>query len=60
MKRANLLSLTEFAYNNFIYVFADASPFYLMHEYNSEINYKVENNFIKKSTIRKRTNKIIL
>ena len=29
---ANLLSLTEFAYNNFIYAFADTSSFYLMYE----------------------------
>ena len=46
-KWANLLSLTEFAYNNFTHAFADASPFYLMYEYNSEIHYEVENNFIK-------------
>ena len=43
----NLLSLTKFVYNNFIHAFADASSFYLMYEYNSEIHYKVENNFIK-------------
>ena len=47
MKWTNLLPLTEFAYNNFIYTFVDASPFYLMSEYNSEIHYEVENNFIK-------------
>ena len=41
------MPLTEFAYNNFIHVFADASPFYSMYEYNSEIHYEVENNFIK-------------
>ena len=46
-KWANLLSLTEFAYNNFTHAFADASPFYLMYEYNSEIHYEVEDNFIK-------------
>ena len=48
MKWTNLLSLTEFIDNNFIQVFADASPFYLMYEYNSEIHYEIENNFIKK------------
>ena len=55
---ANLLSLTELRYNNFIYAFADASSFYLMYEYNSKIHYKIGNNFIKKeSIIRKRTSK---
>ena len=39
--------MTEFVYNNFTHAFADASPFYLMYEYNSEIHYKVKNNFIK-------------
>ena len=46
-KWANLLSLIEFAYINFVYVFVDASSFYLMYEYNSEIYYEVENNFIQ-------------
>ena len=44
----HLLSLTEFAYNNFIYVFDDISPFYSICKYNSQIHYKVENNFIKR------------
>ena len=45
---ANLLSLTEFVYNNFTHASVEASLFYLMYEYNSEIHYEVENNFIKK------------
>ena len=48
MNWTNLLSLTEFIYNNFTHAFVDASSFYLMYKYNSEIHYEVENNFIKK------------
>ena len=44
----NLLSLTKFVYNNFTHASVEASSFYLMYEYNSEIHYEVENNFIKK------------
>ena len=44
----NLLSLTKFVYNNFTHAFVDASSFYLIYEYNSEIYYEVEDNFIKK------------
>ena len=44
---ANLLSLTEFVYNNFTHAFVEASSFYLMYEYNSKIHYEIENNFIK-------------
>ena len=41
------MSLTKFTYNNFTHAFAEASSFYLMYKYNSEIHYKIENNFIK-------------
>ena len=41
------MSLAEFAYNNFTHASADASSFYLIYKYNSEIHYEVENNFIK-------------
>ena len=50
-KWTNLLPLTEFIYNNFIHIFADASPFYLMYEYNSEIYYEIENNFNKEKIL---------
>ena len=43
--------LTKFIYNNFIYALADASLFYLIYEYNSEIDYEVENNFIKEKKL---------
>ena len=43
----NLLSLTEFVYNNFTHASVDASSFYLIYEYNLKIYYEVENNFIK-------------
>ena len=43
----NLLSLTEFVYNNFTHASAETLSFYLMYEYNSKIHYEVENNFIK-------------
>ena len=41
------MSLTDFAYNNFIHVFADVLLFYLIYEYNSETHYKIEDDFIK-------------
>ena len=44
---ANLLSLTEFIYNNFTHAFVEVSSFYLMYEYNSKIHYEIEDNFIK-------------
>ena len=47
IKWTNLLPLIEFAYNNFIHAFVDASSFYLMYEYNLKIYYEVKNNFIK-------------
>ena len=43
-----MLSLIKFVNNNSLHNFADATSFYLMYEYYSEIQYKIKNNFFKK------------
>ena len=41
------MSLTKFVHNNFTHASVETLSFYLIYEYNSEIHYKIENNFIK-------------
>ena len=43
-----LLFMIEFAYQNVVQITFDINSFYCMYDYNFEIRYEFENNFIQK------------
>ena len=47
--------MTQYAYNSSIHSIIDINLFYVMYDYNSEIELKIENDFFRKrmSTVKK-------
>ena len=46
-----MFSMIEFVYNNVTHFSTDASSFYLMYDYHSEIHYVIENDFKEKKIL---------
>ena len=57
---ANLLIMTQYTYNSSIHSTIDINFFYVMYDYNSEIELKIENDFSRKkmSTVKEKIKKL--